>query len=258
VQLIVEALASMDLDHALAQRLLCDESWQLPLQGDGESRFVYVEAGTVEYGGPQPAGPGDFLLFGPQQEGLLQGAAGAVLIYGRFFSRTPWLLPALLHTQPSGILPVLELLVEECARGAVGAELVAQQLLRVVLICAIREYAAHGEDHQWMGVLADVRIGPSIRRLQARMDQRWTVASLAAEAGMSRSVYAQRFKDLTGHGPLEFLTQQRMHRATELIRERRKLSDVAHSIGYTSDGAFHRAFRRVIGVSPGEFRRQSA
>ncbi len=88
------------------------------------------------------------------------------------------------------------------------------------------------------------------------LDRRWTVADLAATAGMSRSVFAQRFKNMTGEGPLEYLTRRRMHKARELILESdRKLSDVAAVVGYNSDGAFHKAFRRLIGVSPGEYRR---
>jgi AraC-like DNA-binding protein len=82
------------------------------------------------------------------------------------------------------------------------------------------------------------------------------VAALASEAGMSRSAFAQRFKELVGGAPLEYLTRRRMHRASYLLRESgHKVADVAQSVGYDSDGAFHKAFKRILGVAPGEYRR---
>jgi len=94
----------------------------------------------------------------------------------------------------------------------------------------------------------------SIRR--GSRDHPWTVASLAAEAGMSRSAFALRFKQLMSESPLEYLTRWRMYRGSDLLRESdRKLADVAQAVGYDSDGAFHKAFKRVLGIAPGEYRR---
>ena len=73
---------------------------------------------------------------------------------------------------------------------------------------------------------------------------------------MSRSAFAQRFKELMGESPLEYLTRWRMYRGSDLLRESdRKLADVAQAVGYDSDGAFHKAFKRVLGIAPGEYRR---
>jgi AraC-like DNA-binding protein len=73
---------------------------------------------------------------------------------------------------------------------------------------------------------------------------------------MSRSAFAVRFKELMGETPLEYLTRWRVYQAARLLREGdKKLIDVAHSIGYDSDGAFNKAFKRIMGATPGDYRR---
>ncbi|MGH9421035.1 MAG: helix-turn-helix transcriptional regulator, partial [Thermoanaerobaculia bacterium] len=80
-----------------------------------------------------------------------------------------------------------------------------------------------------------------------------------AKGGMSRAGFAMRFKQLVGETPLEYLTRWRMYKATRLLRDRdRKLLEVANSVGYDSDAAFNRAFKRTHGVSAGEYRRSLA
>jgi AraC-like DNA-binding protein len=75
---------------------------------------------------------------------------------------------------------------------------------------------------------------------------------------MSRSAFAQRFKELMSESPVEYLTRWRMYRGSDLLRESdRKLADVAQAVGYDSDGAFHKAFKRVLGIAPGEYRRST-
>ena len=86
----------------------------------------------------------------------------------------------------------------------------------------------------------------------------WTVETLAAAAGMSRSAFAFRFKELLSETPLEYLTNWRMYKAIGLLQEDgRKLFEVAKSVGYDSDAAFSKAFKRVLGVAPKEYRRSA-
>src|SRR5260370_14584829 len=90
----------------------------------------------------------------------------------------------------------------------------------------------------------------------SRVENPWTVETLAAAAGMSRSAFALRFKELLGETPLEYLTNWRMYKASGLLQEDdRKLFEVAKSVGYDSDAAFSKAFKRVLGVAPREYRR---
>ena len=86
-----------------------------------------------------------------------------------------------------------------------------------------------------------------------------TVETLAVAAGMSRSAFALRFKQMLGETPLEYLTDWRMYKATGLLQEDdRKLFEVAKSVGYDSDAAFSKAFKRVLGMAPKEYRRNAA
>jgi AraC-like DNA-binding protein len=82
----------------------------------------------------------------------------------------------------------------------------------------------------------------------------WTVESLAEAAGTSRSAFAARFKELLGQTPLEYVTEWRMQKAMQLLQQRdKKLIDVARSVGYESDSAFNKAFKRVVGANSGEY-----
>ena len=81
-----------------------------------------------------------------------------------------------------------------------------------------------------------------------------TVESLAEAAGMSRSAFAARFKELLGQTPLEYVTEWRMQKAMQFLQQRdKKLIDVARLVGYESDAAFSKAFKRVVGANPGEY-----
>jgi AraC-like DNA-binding protein len=92
--------------------------------------------------------------------------------------------------------------------------------------------------------------------MHERVENPWMVETLAGAAGMSRSAFALRFKELLGETPLEYLTNWRMYKATALLAEDdRKLFEVAKSVGYDSDAAFSKAFKRVLSVAPGEYRR---
>jgi AraC-like DNA-binding protein len=94
--------------------------------------------------------------------------------------------------------------------------------------------------------------------MHEKVDALWTVETLAAACGMSRSAFALRFKELVGERPLEYLTSWRMQKAAALLQKGdRKLIDVARSIGYDSDAAFSKAVKRVVSVTPRDFRRRS-
>jgi AraC-like DNA-binding protein len=91
------------------------------------------------------------------------------------------------------------------------------------------------------------------------MAEPWTVKSLATRVGMSRAAFAERFALIVGESPLRYLTRCRIERAIDLLRgDLRPLADVAEEVGYGSEVAFSKAFKRHVGVGPGAFRRQGA
>ena len=95
-----------------------------------------------------------------------------------------------------------------------------------------------------------------LRAMHEAIEKRWTVASLASTSGMSRSGFAARFKQALGESPLEYLTRWRMYKAAQLLREGdRKIAEVASLVGYESDAAFNKAFKRIIGAAPGAYRK---
>ena len=156
----------------------------------------------------------------------------------------------------------MQLLASETAEGAPGSKVVADRLAEVLFIQCIRAHIAlHPDTHNsgWLRAVFDPKIGAALNAMHERVDNPWTVETLAAAAGMSRSAFALRFKELLGETPLEYLTNWRMYRATGLLqRGDRKVLEIARSVGYDSDAAFSKAFKRVLGVAPREFRRTAS
>ena len=197
------------------------------------------------------------------------GGIATTIIGGKFtFDRAQSkpltdLLPALVHIRADAaertpLQQTLQLLASEAAQSSVGSQLVLKRLADVLLIQVIRAHVASGACQRtgWLHALTDQQIGKALRSMHERIEHPWTVAALASEAGMSRSAFAVRFKEIVGETPLEYLTRWRMYRAAVLLREgEKKLIDIAHSIGYDSDGAFTKTFKRIVGVTPGEYRR---
>src|SRR5581483_6204573 len=92
--------------------------------------------------------------------------------------------------------------------------------------------------------------------MYAEPAKHWNLESLAKVAAMSRSAFATKFRKLSGQAPLEFLTEFRMSRSTQLLKQDLSLSEVATRVGYESEISFARAFKRVMGETPGAFRKQ--
>jgi AraC-like DNA-binding protein len=153
----------------------------------------------------------------------------------------------------------LQLLATEMAEQTPGSEVVANRLAEVLFIQAIRAHIASGAEickRGWLRAIFDLQIGAALKSIHENVNSPWTVESLAESAGMSRSAFAERFKELLGQTPLEYVTEWRMQKAVQLLQlGDKKLIDVAQSVGYESDAAFSKAFKRVVGLTPGEYRR---
>jgi AraC-like DNA-binding protein len=150
----------------------------------------------------------------------------------------------------------MQALASEMAEQAPGSEVVATRLAEVLFIQVLRAHIASGPKRNkgWLRAIFDPQIGTALSAIHNRVNTPWTVESLAEAAGMSRSAFAARFKELLGQTPLEYVTGWRMQKAMHLLQQRdKKLLDVARSVGYESDAAFSKAFKRVVGASPGEY-----
>ncbi len=153
----------------------------------------------------------------------------------------------------------LQLLASEMAEEAPGSEVAANRLAEVLFIQTLRAHIASGAEsckRGWLRAIFDPQIGAALRSIHENANSPWTVESLAAAAGMSRSAFAVRFKELLGQTPLEYVTEWRMQKAIQLLqREGKKLNEIAQSVGYESDAAFSKAFKRVVGMAPREYQR---
>ena len=173
------------------------------------------------------------------------------------------LLPSFIHIradepQSATLQTTIRLLAAEIEENAAGSQIVVNRLVDVFFLQAIRFHMSQHKacTSSWLRAVADPQVGKVLRAMHQQLDHPWTVEELAGHGGMSRAAFALRFKQMVGEAPLEYLTRWRMYKASRLLRDRdRKILQVANSVGYDSDGAFNRAFKRVLGVSPGAYRR---
>lgn len=111
----------------------------------------------------------------------------------------------------------------------------------------------------WLAAMGDRVVGAALQAVHARPSEAWTLESLARAAGSSRSVLAERFQQLVGTAPMQYLTQWRMLLAANLLaRSHAPLARIAQDVGYQTDTAFSRAFRREFGAPPATWRRAHA
>jgi AraC-like DNA-binding protein len=154
----------------------------------------------------------------------------------------------------------LERMREELRDPQPGGSLIAQQLAYMMLIQALRLHLtdAASAGRGWLSALADKHMSIAIASMHNEPGFPWTLQSLAERVGMSRSVFALRFRETVGATPLEYLTRWRMLLAADRLKNSSDgLSAIAQSLGYESESAFGKAFRRVMGCSPRQYTRST-
>ncbi len=161
--------------------------------------------------------------------------------------------PLLIVPGDSWDSPLIPLLADEIVKDDPGQEAVLDRLLDLLLIAVLREWFARpgAEPPGWYQAHSDPVVGPALRMLHHDPARPWTVASLAAEAGVSRAAFARRFTALVGEPPMSYLTGWRLSLAADLLREpHATVGAVARRVGYGSSFALSTAFKRRRGVSP--------
>jgi AraC-like DNA-binding protein len=158
------------------------------------------------------------------------------------------------------IQSTLRLMAIEAQEMRPGGETIVTRLADILVIQAIRSWIAKDPAAQtgWLGALQDKQIGRALALVHRDPAQPWTVASLADQVAMSRSAFAARFTSLLGEPAMHYVTRWRMHVALAWLKEDdAPLGEVAGRLGYESEAAFSRAFKRFLGFSPGAVRRAS-
>jgi AraC-like DNA-binding protein len=173
-------------------------------------------------------------------------------------------LPPIVHihddAQKATMRWSLERLRDELRHPQPGGALIAQQLAYTMLIQALRLHLVDPAFRGigWLFALADKQMNAALSCMHADPAHPWTVKELAERVGMSRSVFALRFKETVGSTPIEYLTRWRMLQASQRLETSSdSIAEIALSLGYESDSAFRKAFRVVMGCSPREYGRSA-
>jgi AraC-like DNA-binding protein len=169
-------------------------------------------------------------------------------------------LPAHLGRHPE-LRATVDLLATELERPRLGTDAIIPALLDTLLLHILRTWLDQNPTSEtaatgWAAALNDPATTAALQAMHRDPARPWTVATLAAEAGLSRAPFARRFAALLGQPPLTYLTWWRMATAARLLHESdAPLSAIAGRVGYTSEFAFAAAFKRRYGTAPGRYRR---
>ena len=154
----------------------------------------------------------------------------------------------------------LKFTINEARAARPGNAAILGRLTELMFVEIVREYMQSLPVDQggWLAGLNDPIVGKALRLLHAHPARNWTVEALAREGAASRSVLAQRFTDLVGESPIRYLANWRMQIAKQMMREGARIQDVAARVGYDSEAAFNRAFKRATGCPPATWRRSAS
>ena len=156
-----------------------------------------------------------------------------------------WLETSILH------------LVDEAASGRVGSEAMLAKLSEALFVDTLRRYVVSLPEHQlgWLTGSRDAIVGKSLGLLHSRIAHPWTIADLAEEVGISRSALVERFTRYLSEPPMTYLTRWRLQLAARSLEcTSRGVAEIAGEVGYESEAAFNRAFKREFGQPPGRYR----
>lgn len=189
---------------------------------------------------------GSFAFRHAASEAMLSLLPPLVVVRDRESTLVPWLART------------LETLDAELDRDMPGSEVLITRLVDVLVVHVLRRCVLAGSARGgWSSALRDPKIGRALALVHRRPEAEWTASSLAAQVGMSRSAFFARFTELVGEPPAQYVTRWRMHVAADLMADARlSLGQLAERVGYGSEDAFSKVFKRTMGVSPGQYRRQ--
>lgn len=198
----------------------------------------------------------------------------AIMLCGAITFKHPLTLK-LLETLPNAIYiqkddsanqsiqSLVHLLSNEAINTDIGTSGMITRLADLLVITALRQYLEHQQGTHpntlnWVGALADARITKAVQLVHKFPEKHWSLEELATQVGMSRTNFAVEFKRLVGNSPMDYLTAWRMSLAyTNFQTTKDSILTIATQYGYQSESAFSRAFKKVIGFSPGEVRKRT-
>lgn len=222
---------------------------------------------TLGFFGQMAAGELPFVVRGQEPEAgrspeLVCGFLGCDL---QPFNPVLAALPPMVRLRPEGSAPtsrlqaLLEHVVGEARRPGPGSQCVVTRLGELLFVEVVRHCLTLGREDaaDWLGALDDPVAGRALVLMHREPARRWTLDTLASRLGVSRTRLAERFTRRVGQPPMQYLARWRLQLAVRLLGERRmKVAAVAREVGYESEAAFSRAFKRALGVSPARWARE--
>jgi AraC-like DNA-binding protein len=175
-------------------------------------------------------------------------------------------LPLVIHANELGseagpwLAQIVRLLVYESGGTKPGSAMIMSRLCDALFVYAIRSAVAQLAEREanWLRALLVPQIATALQLIHDQPERDWTLAALAARAAMSRTVFAERFANVVGHTPMQYLARWRHQKAVDLLRgSDLSVAEVASRVGYESEAAFNKAFKRSMGATPGAFRKAS-
>ncbi|MGW9069218.1 AraC family transcriptional regulator [Streptomyces yangpuensis] len=204
----------------------------------------------------------DGIHWGTGPEGATALIVGAYRASGHRHERLLRALPpVLVIAEDAEVCAWLENAAADAARLSAGSQALMDRLLDWALVCTLRTWfdRAGADAPGWYRGLADAVLAPALHAFHGRPAESWTVASLAAQAGVSRALFARRFTELMGRPPLTYLTECRMDDAEALLADTDlSIAQIARTVGYADAFGFSAAFKRHKGLSPSTFRTTAA
>jgi AraC family transcriptional regulator, alkane utilization regulator len=223
--------AAVDIDHVVSPRVPALE--RIRYGGDGEPTVIICSWFAYEGDAPNP-----------------------------MMANLPPLFTTPLRRRPAGpwIEQSINFVLGEAESRAPGSEMVAAKVAEVLFAEVLRGYieGMPANNPGWLAGLRDPQVSRCLALMHGEPARGWTVDALANEVHISRSVLAEKFAELVGAPPMQYLTRWRMIVAAGMLRnDQANLARVAEGVGYESEAAFNRAFKREYGVSPGHWRQNA-
>ncbi len=150
---------------------------------------------------------------------------------------------------------IVRLVFREASGNFIGGETVITRLADVLLIQAIRSWVANSNElhGKWITALSDEKVGKALACIHQHPEESWSIEKLGAEVGLSRTAFANRFKNMVGEPVLSYITKWRMNLALMKIREGKRVDiHFVESLGYKSESAFRRTFKKIVGMNVSE------
>jgi AraC-like DNA-binding protein len=199
---------------------------------------------------------------GGEKTRIVCGFLGSEAQHNPLLATLPAMLTLDVLSSPGGdwIARSFDFAAHQIAGADPGAATVLSKMSELLFVEAVRRYAAQlpPQEMGWLAGLRDTAVGKALALVHTRLAEPWTAESLAREVGLSRSAFADRFTALVGQPPMRYVTSWRLQMAAHKLREGRlSVAQAAFEVGYESEAAFTRAFKREFGTPPAAFRRQA-